>query len=200
MEPHFKPSQFPRLRPTSSSPSQIRYSPPLQVGRSPVNSPLNMSFSPSPLRWCWQCMTSCSCCIWVMTQLACLGLRCCSTPRELSRPRYCPPAPGTTSSMRLGTMPSSSFGCLCLPRPRRTLSCSTAARWVRDRHPQERRCHLWNVPPTTCQGRSPGCFILVNEDGGEIDLNVYLTTLHTALPPHTALLPFSGHSNPCLMA
>jgi RNA exonuclease 1 len=32
------------------------------------------------------------------------------------------------------------------------------------------------------------------------NLNAYLTTLHVALPPHTALLLFSGHSNPRSMS
>ena len=32
------------------------------------------------------------------------------------------------------------------------------------------------------------------------NLNAYLTTLHAALPPHTALLLFSGHSDPCSMS
>ena len=32
------------------------------------------------------------------------------------------------------------------------------------------------------------------------NLNAYLTTLHAALPPHTALLLFSGHSDPRSMS
>ena len=127
-EPHFKPLQCPqprRLRPTSSSPSQTRHSPPHRTGRSLADSPSNMSPSRSPRRR-RRSATCCSCYVWATTRTACLASRRRSTPRAPSQPRCCPPVRGATSSTRRGMTPSSRSRCPRLPRPQRTSSSSTA--------------------------------------------------------------------------
>ena len=50
------------------------------------------------------------------------------------------------------------------------------------------------IPPPPEDKSSNALFAAVT------NLNAYLTTLHAALPPHTALLLFSGHSDPRSMS